>query len=80
MFWNGGGSGIFSSLLFVNFTTIIFSEVGKNRKQININCTGTYSLGDRSSTKISLDKIKNNVIVQNQNFQTGKIDKFEIKL
>jgi hypothetical protein len=53
---------------------------GENRKQININYTGTYSLGDRSSTKISLDKIKNNVIVQNQNFQTGKIDKFEIKL
>ena len=79
-FWNGGGSGLFSSLLFVDFTTMMFNDNGKIFKQININCTGTYSLGDRSTAKISLDKVNNNVMVENQNFQTGKIDKFEIKL
>ena len=78
-FWNGGGSGIFSSLVFVNFTPAIFKNNGEIINQININCQGVYSLGDRSSTKIKLNKIKNKVVLENQLFQTDKVESFEIK-
>lgn len=78
-YWNGGGSGIFSSLVFVNFTPAIFKNNAEIINQININCQGVYSLGDRSSTKVKLNKIKNKVFIENELFNEDKKEVFEIK-
>ena len=64
--WNGGGSGIFNSLVFVSFKLRSFNSDGDIYNQLLINCEASYSLSDRAQTDIKLDKKNNKVYVSTQ--------------
>ena len=77
--WNGGGSGFFSSLVFVSFKLGSFNSNGDVYNQLLINCEASYSLSDRSDDKFKLDKKNNKVYVSTQPYWEKVPKKFIVE-
>jgi hypothetical protein len=59
---SGGGSGVFTSLLFVTFQMEwMFDETGGRRRILTMNTKGSVTLGDRYIGEISVNPSRNTV-------------------
>jgi len=76
---SGGGSGVFSSLIFVKFEIRDFVNDSKKYKQLLITCLRHNGLSDRAKTDIKLDKQNNRVYVSNQPYWSENPEKFVVE-
>ena len=76
---SGGGSGVFSALLFVKFEIRDFVNSGKKYKQLLINCLRHNGLSDRAKTDVILDKKNNKVYVSTQPYWEKVPEKFVVE-
>ncbi len=76
---SGGGSGVFSDLLFVKFEIRDFVGNGNKYKQLLINFLRHNGLSDRAKTDIKLDKNNNKVYVSTQPYWEKVPKKFVVE-